>query len=90
MDIKGTYVGKRDDAYWMASPPFTIQSSRVRNDSYFIVDLTGSYRIPFKFTFLREALLNLKVRNLLDEDYEEVYGYSSPRLSILGGLTLKF
>jgi outer membrane cobalamin receptor len=31
-----------------------------------------------------------KIDNLLDEDYEEAFGFSTPGISIRGGITVNF
>ena len=49
---------------------------------YALLNLAAHYNI---FDFLR---LNARVENLLDTDYEEVFGYATPGLSFYGGINL--
>lgn len=93
--VNGTYVGERDDTFFTVAPGpfgfFTFTNRRLENDDYFVLDLAASYtltdlgRCP-----LRSFKVFAKSRNILDEDYEEVLGYSSPRLSAMGGVEFTF
>lgn len=70
------YVGKRDDLDFSTFP-----STRIKLDPYVLINIAAHYRV---FDFLR---LNIRVENLLDSDYEEVYGYGTAGISIYGGLS---
>ncbi|MEW6439904.1 MAG: TonB-dependent receptor [bacterium] len=94
--LAGTYVGRRDDTSFRAElDPATgfylFDTRRLVNDGYFVMDLAASYTLeelsrcpvkPLKF-FLRG-------RNILDEEYEEALGFSSPRIRFMGGVELVF
>jgi vitamin B12 transporter len=72
-----SWVDKRIDKDWSTS-------SRRKLDDYFLVNLNSSFK-------LRKNLeLFARIENLLDEKYQEAYGYSTPRFSIYGGIRLSF
>jgi vitamin B12 transporter len=68
----------------MFFPPYPAPSEIVTLDSYWLVDLTASYEIN------RNTRIFLRGTNLLDEDYEQVYGYRTPGRSAYVGLRLSF
>jgi len=53
-------------------------------DSYTLIGLNAAYDIDDHFT------LTLRGDNLLDEDYQEVFGYASPGRAIYAGLKASF
>ena len=64
--LAADYGGERNDVFF---PPFPDPSEIVTLDNYWLVDLTAQYRVtPSVILFARGT-------NLLDEDYEQVYGY---------------
>jgi vitamin B12 transporter len=93
--VNGTYVGERDDTFFSAAPGafgfYTFSSERVENVDHFILDVAASYTFT---EFGRFPMRSLKIfargRNVLDNEYEEVYGFSSPRFSAMGGLEVIF
>ena len=67
--LSASYGGTRNDIYF---PPFPQPSETVTLSNYWLVDLAVHYRLTDSVTvFARGA-------NLLDEDYEHVYGYQTP------------
>lgn len=78
-NIEAIYVGNRDDIVF---DNVTFSSSRVKLDSYLLLNFSANYQL---MGFLR---LNFRLENLLNSDYEEVYGYATPRLSAYGGIKL--
>ena len=52
--------------------------------SYWLVDLTAQYGISDRVTLFTRA------SNLLDAEYEQVYGYRTPGRSVYGGLRVSF
>ncbi len=82
LDLSGNYVGSRDDVNWSEFP-----STRVKNDSFFIVDAAASYEISVK-RFIDTIRLFSRINNLLNEDYENVFGFSSPGFSIISGISV--
>ena len=73
------YVGKRDDKIFTG---FT--SERTGLSPYTIINLAASYRV------LDYVNLNLRIDNLFNKYYEEVYGYATPGLSAYAGVKFLF
>jgi vitamin B12 transporter len=78
-NIEVIYVGKRDDLIY---DNFTFTSSRTQLNPYVLLNFAAHYKL---FDFVR---INLRLENILDSDYEEVYGYATPGFSIYGGIKL--
>ncbi|MBK7629346.1 MAG: TonB-dependent receptor [Ignavibacteriales bacterium] len=55
---------------------------RTELKGYVLLNLAAHYDV---FDFLR---INVRVENLLNTDYEEVFGYATPGLSFYGGIKL--
>ena len=79
LNVSGNYVGKRDDVNWSGFP-----GARVENGSFFTVDLAASWEISRSPRRLR---LFTRVENLFDGDYERVFGFSSPGLVWVSGIS---
>lgn len=73
------YVGKRDDNDYSTWP-----ATRVELDNYVLANLAASYDIT------RNIQVFGRVENFLDEDYEEVKGFGTPKLSAFAGCKLSF
>ncbi|MEO8232810.1 MAG: TonB-dependent receptor, partial [Ignavibacteriota bacterium] len=69
------WIGTREDVDFS-----TYQRTELKG--YVLLNFAAHYDV---FDFLR---LNARVENLLDSDYEEVYGYATPGLSFYGGIRL--
>ena len=80
--LSGNYVGSRDDVDWSGFP-----STRVKNDSFFLVDAAASYEISVK-RFVDKIKLFSRVNNLFNKDYENVFGFSSPGFSMISGISV--
>ncbi len=76
-----TYTGERDDIFF---PPFPAESEIVGLDSYTLVNLAASYR------FSARTELYGRVENLLDEDYEDIYGFTNPGIGGFVGMRMAF
>ncbi|MCW8803924.1 MAG: TonB-dependent receptor [Ignavibacteriaceae bacterium] len=76
-NIEFIYVGEREE------PDFINYPSRIKMPNYFLVNLAAHYDL---FSFLR---LQGRIENLLNKQYEEIYGYGTARLSVYGGISLK-
>ena len=70
-----TWVGTREDINFSTF-------LRTELKGFLLVNLAANYDL---FEFLR---ISLRVENLLDKEYEEVYGYATPGLSFYGGIKL--
>ena len=75
------YVGKREDLFF---DPVTYASTRVKLGGYLLVNLAASYDVT---NWLQ---VFARVDNLLDREYEEVYGYGTPGISGYGGVKVTF
>ena len=63
-------------------PDFVNYSSRIIVPDYFLINLAAHYDL---FSFLR---LKMRIENLLDKQYQEVYGYGTAGFSVYGGISL--
>ncbi|MBN1500720.1 MAG: TonB-dependent receptor [Spirochaetes bacterium] len=68
------YTGERDD--------FSLEPNDKKLDAYHKIDA----KIEYKFNDYFNAYL--RAENLLNEDYQEAYGYTAPGLSVFGGLKI--
>ena len=68
MTFAADYGGTRSDVYF---PPFPQPSQVVTLDRYWLLDLTAQYRVADAVTLFARG------SNLLDEDYEQVFGYQT-------------
>ena len=82
LSLSGNYVGSRDDVDWSG-----FSGTRVKNDSFFIVDAAGSYEISVK-RFVDKIRLFSRINNLFNKDYEDVFGFSSPGFSMISGVSI--
>jgi vitamin B12 transporter len=76
-NVEFIYVGKREE------PDFSNYPSRIIMPDYFLLNFAAHYNL---FSFLR---LQARVENLLDKQYEEVYGFGTAGFSVYGGISLK-
>ena len=81
LDLWGNYVGSRDDVNWSGFP-----ATRVKNDSFFIIDAAASYEITLG-RFVDKIRLFSRINNMLNTDYENVFGFSSPGFSMISGVS---
>jgi vitamin B12 transporter len=75
------YGGSRTDTFF---PPYPDPMKIVTLGSYWLVDLTVQYRLT------PSASLYARGTNLLDADYEQVYGYRTPGRAGYLGLRMNF
>ena len=66
--VLADHSGRRNDIFF---PPFPEPDQRVTLESYWLVDATLLYHATPTLT------LFLRGTNLLDDDYEQVYGYAT-------------
>ena len=81
LNVALNYNGDQKDDYFPPFPPF---QERVDLESYTLLNLSGRYRVT------EQLELNLRVLNAFDEEYEEVYGFSSPGVAGYLGLKYRF
>ena len=67
--LAADYGGTRTDVFF---PPFPAPSETVTLDDYWLLDLTVHYKITASTSLFARGT------NLLDEEYEQVYGYQTP------------
>lgn len=80
-DLAWTYTGEQDDDYFPPFPPF---QERVTLPSFNLVSLSGYYQLNDM------ARLTLRFENLIDESYEQVYGYQSAGAAAYAGIRLRW
>ena len=73
------YNGRQEDQVF---PPFPTPSLRTTLGAYTLVNLAGSYE------FNKYVTLFGRIENLLDESYEEVFGFTSPGVGGFAGINL--
>lgn len=83
--VNSLFVGSRDDSKFIFTQPFNFGSARVQNGSFFIVNVAGYYTLVENWGYVKKVQLQARINNLFDRDYEEVFGYSSPRFGFLAG-----
>jgi vitamin B12 transporter len=76
------YNGKQTDTVY--DNFFPVVTRNVTLDSYTLVNLAASYEIA------DGAEIFMRGENLLNEDYQEVYGYGTPGISFFAGVHIKF
>ncbi|MDX1607445.1 MAG: TonB-dependent receptor, partial [Candidatus Competibacterales bacterium] len=74
-----TYTGEQEDFDFRTFP-----AARVTLEDYTLVDLNARYRLSEQFT------LNARVENLLDEDYQDVFGFETPGIGAYVGVQGRF
>jgi vitamin B12 transporter len=82
LNVNVSYVGDQDDTFFEVTPPFGTQT--VDLDSYYLATIAAGYRLTDR------ASVYARVENLLDEDYENVYGYNTPGIGAYAGLRVGF
>ncbi|MDJ0794676.1 MAG: TonB-dependent receptor [Woeseiaceae bacterium] len=79
--LAADYGGTRQDIFF---PPFPNPSETVTLDNYWLVDLAAQYEVSEGVT------LFVRASNLLDTDYEQVYGYKTQGRSTYAGIRASF
>jgi len=74
-------IGKRNDLYFDMNT-FTNQSANLK--AYMLLDVSAQYRATKNFSFFAS------LRNVLNKQYEEVYGYNTLGLTATTGLNFNF
>jgi vitamin B12 transporter len=86
VNFHGLYVGRRDDREPLNAAPWAV---RVVNGGFFTADLAVCGTIVQNWGYLKRVQLLARAQNMFDRYYTEVYGYSSPRFQVIGGLGLE-
>ncbi len=90
INLSGYYTGWRDDSQFTYAFPFLFQSKRVDNPDFFVLNLAASYDLVRDWGYINKFQLWARFNNIGDNRYQEVYGYSSPGFSMLGGVRVIF
>ena len=77
VNVNVTYNGSQYDTFF---PPFPRSPERVTLASYTLVTLAASYQMTPRLELFG------RIENLLDEDYEDVYGFNTPGIGAFIGL----
>ena len=77
INLNVSYNGSQEDIIY---PPFPQPSERVRLDEYKLVSLAGTYRLSSAVRLVG------RIENLLDENYEDVVGFSTPGVGAYFGI----
>ena len=75
------YIGTRHDRFY---PGFPEPPQDVENPAYLRVNVALSYKLIERERYTLEVFG--RAENLLDEDYEEVYGFETPGFAAFGGI----
>ena len=79
--LNADYGGTRSDIFY---PPWPEPSEIVTLDNYWLLDLAMQYHVTPSVTLFARG------SNLLDEDYEQVYGYRTPGRAAWFGARVSF
>jgi vitamin B12 transporter len=82
VNLNLTYVGKRSDTYFEVAPPFGTQTFSL--DSYYLASVAISYQLT------EQVRMYARVENLLDDNYEDIYGYNTAGRGAYAGVGLSF
>lgn len=80
LNLAAIYNGRMLDNAFLDGPPF---SERFTLDDYWLLRLSGSYEIAKGIEMFG------RVENLLDQDYQEVFGYASAGVAAYAGMRFK-
>ena len=76
-----SYTGSQDDDFFPPAPPF---KERVELEAFTLVSLSGYYNVN------ELVSVTARLENIIDEDYEQVYGFESPGFGGYLGLRVKW
>lgn len=81
LTLDANYVGEATDTFF---PPFPEPSQVVTLGDYLLVNLAASYRVSDAVT------LRARAENLLDESYENLFGFATPGVAAYVGFQLSY
>jgi vitamin B12 transporter len=82
VNLNLTYVGDQDDVFFEVAPPFGTRT--VTLDAYYLANVAASYHLT------TQTSVYGRVENLLNESYENVYGYNTPGIGAYAGFRVSF
>src|SRR5262249_52444438 len=62
----------------------------LRNPGYTVVNAAASYRLPWRWRFLSDVTVHLRVTNLFNENYSEVAGFPALGTHVVAGIRAGF
>ena len=81
LNLSVQYNGSQEDIFF---PPWPQPSERVRLGDYTLLNMSYQYQLT------NTIELTVGGRNLLDEEYEQVFGFQSPGRAIYAGIEMKW
>jgi len=81
LNISANYNGSQIDNFF---PPFPASPQRVTLESFTLLNMAARYRFSERLTIFA------RIENLLDAEYEEVYGFSSPGVGAYAGVKYSY
>jgi vitamin B12 transporter len=81
LSLAADYGGTRRDVFY---PPWPNPLEIVTLDNYWVIDIALQYRVSDALTMFARG------SNLLDTEYEQVYGYRTPGRAWYGGIRVSF
>jgi Outer membrane cobalamin receptor protein len=85
IDLRVTRVGRRTDRNFVPFPALPVV-----DPAYTRTDVGADVPLKLPGTEVKGADLTLHVENLFDATYQSVYGFLSPRRTVLGGARITF
>jgi len=79
INLNASFTGKQGDDFFATFP-----ATRVTLDEFTLVTLSSSYQLTDKISVYG------RIENLMDEDYEEVFGFSTPGAGVYLGTRIGF
>lgn len=81
LNLAVQYNGRQSDNFYPPYPPY---QERVSLDAFTLVNVAFSYELS------DQVSITARIENLLDKDYEEVYGFQTPGRSTYAGVRMKW
>ncbi|HET9528815.1 MAG TPA: TonB-dependent receptor [Blastocatellia bacterium] len=81
--LDGSIVGRRRDIEPVSGSRFDPSGSPIFNDGYAKINAAASYRMSRRITAFA------RVENLLNQDYEEIFGFPAYRLNFSAGFRMR-
>jgi vitamin B12 transporter len=79
-----------DRDFSQSGPPLFAPAPRVTLPGYQKLDLSFAYTLFKDVLGLREITWKTRLQNVLNQDYEEIFGFSAPRITALTGLEVRY
>lgn len=83
VSLSAQSLGKRNDLFFQPNPPYGVKQVNLK--AYTLLNAYAEYKL-----LANKLRLFVDAKNLTDEDYTEVYGYSTPGFNVNGGFRANF